>query len=114
MTTTPSGDYDTSGLVSGRDGFTGEDDGATPGPGARGEDLHETAEETAKRAESLRNHSSRTPGPGPDGADLGETDEEVARVRKEHIAKHAADHGHTPGPGPEPREPREPRKHRAH
>jgi len=104
MTTTPSDDYDTSGLVSGRDGFTGEDDGATPGPGPRGEDLGETPDEVAKRAAELADQQSRTPGPGPDGADLGEPEEEVAEVRKEHVAKHAADHGRTPGPGPEPRE----------
>ncbi|HWK92102.1 MAG TPA: hypothetical protein VNR17_07525 [Luteimicrobium sp.] len=101
MTTTPNDDYDTAGLVSGRDGFTGEDDGATPGPGPRGEDLDETPEEIAKRKKSVLEQEVRTPGPGPDGADLGEPAEEIGEARREHIAKHAADHGRTPGPGPD-------------
>lgn len=100
MTTTPSDDYDTAGLVQGSDGLTSEDGGATPGPGPEGTDLGESEEQTSRHAADVEAQYGRTPGPGPDGSDLGEPEDEVAKVRKAHIAKHAADHGRTPGPGP--------------
>jgi hypothetical protein len=103
MTTTPSDDYDTAGLVSSRDGQTPENSGLTPGPGAEGSDLGEDDEQKAKHAAAGADQLNRTPGVGPDGSDLGEAPEDVGRVRRAHAAKHAADQGTTAerGPGPE-------------